>query len=163
MAKKEKDNKSTMPPEAVKEILAVFRSELGDFKAVVKGELVQFSDDLDELREQVGDGRKGEARLLLTKKFFDTDRNEIKEVSRISPMAVESFAEAFTLDAMTSPEVQSGEVSLTALLLDNIFRLNLSARGWGRGLGMPALIEQVGATQVEGEEPMPTVEAGGRR
>jgi hypothetical protein len=160
MAKKDETAKVEIPQAVLERLVKAVTAQV---EKTVKGEMIQLSDRVDELAEQFGDGKRGESRLLLSQKMYDTDRKEILEVSTIPSMASEPFAYALALDDKTSRRGQNRGISLTALVVDYILRLNLSVLGRNRWRSLPALIEQVGATQMEGEENMPTVEAGGRR
>jgi hypothetical protein len=162
MPKKDSTAKGEIPQATIKQLEATIKSEVGDFKAAFKNEFIKLVDEVDEIKEQIREDKRGESKLLLTQKLYRTDRREILEVSRIPPGAVEPLAYALALDAKTSRRGRNG-VSLTAEVIDNILRLDLSARGWNRGMSMQPLTEQVSVTQMEGEERMPTVEAGGSR
>jgi len=160
--RKKNTTSDEIPQAVINQLEVAIKNEMADFKAAFKDEFIQLSDRVDEVAEQIGEGKKGESRLLLTQKLYKTNMREILEVSRIPPMAVEPLAYALALDAKTGPGGAHNGVSLTAQVIDNILRLNLSGRGWNRGMSMPALVEQVGVGQAEGEEGIPTVEAGGR-
>lgn len=129
-------------------------------KASENGQLVemlqQLNARLDNMEDAIEDVRNSnksnnEATLKLVNFIFDTDNDHITELSYISPLAVESLANALTLDAMTDEPIASGEVSLNKRLIHNMLRLNRSVRGRLLfGIGKEALGEQL-ATQGEQE------------
>lgn len=94
----------------------------------------------------------GADRLRMVNLFYDTDKKHILELSNISPASVRPFATALTLASILKPEVQSGEVSLDEVFIENFLRLRRSAHGKHFGLGLRALEEQMSATQQEGAE-----------
>jgi hypothetical protein len=161
MGQKDKANEVKIPPAVIRQLEEAIENAVGDFKATFKGEFIQLSDRVDELAEQFGDGKRGESRLLLAQKMYKTDRKEILEVSTIPSMASEPFAYALALDDKTSRRGQNKDVSLTALTIDYILRLNLSVLGRNRWRTLPALIEQVSAME-SGEGRMQEIEAGGK-
>lgn len=163
VATKDKQGKVEISGAAIERLEKALKAEVQEFKDLFKNEFIQLSDRVDELAEVVGGGHKDEHKLLLTQKLYKTDVREILEVSRIPRSAAEPLAYALALDEKTGRGWRRNGVSLTAIVIDNILRLNLSGGGWNRGLSMPAIVEQAAVITEEEEPGMPTVEAGSRR
>lgn len=134
------------------------QSILESLQAIARNQ-TELNDRLDDMEERLSNAAAGGAALLkLVNLFYDTDDKHISELSHISPLAARPFAEAMTLDDLTSEAVQNGQLSLNRLLILNYLRFQRSVRGRHFALGVPVLQDQV---NVEGQkEVLPEFEAG---
>lgn len=117
------------------------------------------SERVDEIEDKINENADVKNALLqLVNLYYNTDDTHILELSYISPLAAAPIAESLALDAMTSPDVRNGKVSLNTLVIMKWLRSLRSVRGRHLGLGAAAMQDQVN-TETK-EEPMSEIEAG---
>ena len=90
---------------------------------------------LEELEEK---GGKAAAQLRLVNLLYDTDDRRLPGLTRIPLRAVKPFAISIMLDAVTSPEVRSGKVSLQQVFRTAYFQLmrSVGAEAFNKGIGL---------------------------
>jgi len=120
----------------------------------------ELSDRLSDLEETKDKKDDDNTKIQLAHMFVKPPDEWLVDLSKISPLAARPYAEAMALDAMTTPKVRSGEISLNKLLWLEYLHALRGVRGFILHMVADTMREQVSSEAAKGEENMPDFEAG---
>ena len=94
----------------------------------------------------------GEAKLLIAKRVFDTDRVHLPEMTILPIRAVRSYSLADMSAAILNPDVQCGKVTLGQVRRESVYRHLRSVKGYLLDKGSDLAVEQTRQTDLEDAE-----------